>query len=119
MDFLASNCKTYHVTFYKIGVMIIQCCAFGMLIGSYRAQATIVANEFIKNDQDLRNNPTEATIVLYGYCPGSTDLWRVDFRSDHLKLPFRFSFCVLIHVYRDLLLVGSQHPLNEITIHFR
>ena len=51
-----------------------------------------------KNDKDLRKNPTEATLVLYGYCPGSTDLWRVDFRFHDSKFLSQCSFCVLIHV---------------------
>ena len=53
-----------------------------------------------KIDQDLRKNPTEATIVVYGYFPGSTDLWWDDFWSDDLKIPFLFRLCELIHVFR-------------------
>ena len=94
-----------------------------MQIGNYRAYATIPRKEFSKNDQDLRKYPTEATIVMYRYFTGSTDLWWVDRRSDGLKLSFLCSFCVLIHVFHDcesfLLLLGSQHPLSEISAYFR
>ena len=87
-----------------------------MQIGDNRANATIPRNEFSKNDQDLQKNHTESTIVVYGYFPGSMDLWWVDCRSDDLKFPFLFSFCVLIHVFLDCesfsLILGSQHPLS-------
>ena len=63
-----------------------------MQIGNYRAYATIPRNEFSKIDQDLRKNPTEATSVVYGYFPGSTDLWWVYFLSDDLKIPFFSGF---------------------------
>ena len=98
-------------------------CAFSMQIGNYIAYATIPRNEFSKIDQDLRKNPTEATIVVYGYFPGSTDLWWVDFWSDDLKIPLPFRFCVLIYVFRVYesfsLLLGSQHRLGEIFTYFR
>ena len=94
-----------------------------MQISYYRAYATIPRNEFSKIDQDLRKNPTEATIVVYGYFTGSTDLWWVDFWPDDSKIPFLFRFCVLIHVFRVCesfsLLLGSQHPLGEIFAYFR
>ena len=94
-----------------------------MQIGNYRACATILRNEFSENDQDLQMNPTEATVVLYGYRPGSTDLWRVVCQSDDLKSPSLCSFCVLIHVFRNCesfsLLFGSQHPFSEIATYFR
>ena len=54
-----------------------------------------------KNDQDLRKNPTEATIVVYGYFPVFTDLWWVDCSSDDLNFSFLCSFRVLIHVFLD------------------
>ena len=64
-----------------------------MQIGHYRANATIPRNEFSKNDQDMRKNPTEATIIaVYGYFPGSTDLWSVDCRSDDLKFYAVYAF---------------------------
>ena len=43
---------------------IMQFKGFSMQIGNYRAYATISRNEFSKNDEDLRKNPTEETIVL-------------------------------------------------------
>ena len=52
---------------------IMQFCVISMQNGNFRDYATIPRNEFSKNDQDFRKNPTEATIVLYGYCPGATD----------------------------------------------
>ena len=67
-----------------------------MQIGDYRTYATITRNEFSKNDQDLRKTHQEATIVVHEYFSGSTDLYRVDCRSDDLKFPFPCSFCVLI-----------------------
>ena len=68
-------------------------CVFSMQIGDYRAYATILRNEFSENDQDLRNNPTETTmIVVNEYFPGCTDLWWVDCQSDDLEFPFLCSF---------------------------
>ena len=67
---------------------IMNFCAFSMQINNYTACATILRNEISENDQDLLMNPTEATIVLCGYCSGSTDLWRVNCQFDDLKYPF-------------------------------
>ena len=143
MNRLVTNSKTDHRISDKTGVMISQFkiwrhqiektlqsaafvilhfCAFSIQIGNYRAYATIQRNEFSKNNQDLRKNPTEATIVVYGYFPGITDLWWVYCRSDDLKFPFLCRFCVLINVFRDYescsLLLESQHPLSEISTYF-
>ena len=103
-------------------------CAFSMQNGNYRVYTTIPrekgrdlsqsydksrytsrnvkrakvnSSEFSKNDQDLLKNHTETTIVVYGYFPGSTDLWWVDCRSDDFQVPYICSFCVLIYVFRD------------------
>ena len=70
-----------------------------MQIGDYRAYAKIPRKEFSKNDQYLQKNPTGAAIVMYGYFPGSTDLWWIDCRSDDFNFPFLCSFRVLIHVF--------------------
>ena len=99
-----SNRKTYHMISDKIAVAInstIQNWApipreniakrsicnnafvFSMAIGNYRAYATIPRNDFSKNDNYLRKNPTEATIVMYRYFTGSMDLWWVHRRSDY------------------------------------
>ena len=63
-----------------------------------------------------------AIIGWYRYSLGSTDLWRVDCRSNDFKFPSLCSFCVLIHVFRDFesfsLFFGSQHPLSEIVTYF-
>ena len=79
-------------------------------------------NEFSKTDPDLRKNPTEAVIVLYGFCLGSADLWRVDCRYVDLKFPFLYSCYVSILAFRDSesfsLLLGWQHPLSEISTYF-
>ena len=72
---------------------IMHFCAFSMQIGNNRAYATMPRNEFSKIYQDMQKNPTEATIVVYGYFPGSTDLWWVDFWSDHLKFLFFQVLC--------------------------
>ena len=47
---------------------IMQFCVFSMQISNCRAYETILRNEFSKNSKDFRKKPTEATIVLYGYC---------------------------------------------------
>ena len=79
---LVSNCKTYCVIFHKItyrytaqfeigrhqiertsrsaAFVIMQFCAFSMQIGNYRAYPIIPRNEFSKNDQELRQNPSKA-----------------------------------------------------------
>ena len=82
-------------------------CVFSMQIGDYRAYATILRNEFSENDQDLRNNPTETTmIVVNEYFPGCTDLWWVDCQSDDLEFPFLcsfvfwFMFSAIVKIYR-------------------
>ena len=86
MNSLVPNSKTYHVISIKIAVTInsivqnfapsnlenlakrsicnYAICAIGMQIGNYRAYATMPRNEFSTNNQDLRKNPIEATIVL-------------------------------------------------------
>ena len=56
---------------------IMHVCAFSIQIGNHRAYATIPRKELSKNDQDLRKYSTEATIVMYRYFTGSTDLWWV------------------------------------------
>ena len=68
-------------------------CEFCMQIGSHRAYATTLRNELRKNDVGLRKNLTKATIFLYGYCPGSTELCRVDCQSDDLKF---LSLCFFV-----------------------
>ena len=101
MNCLVSNRKTYHVISDKIAIsktaqfkiwrhqierisqiaafVIMHFCSFSMQIGNYRVYATIPRNEFSKIDQDLQKNPTEASIVVYVYFPGFTDLWLDNF----------------------------------------
>ena len=56
-------------------------CAFGVQIGNYRAYATMPRNKFSTNDQDLRNNPTEANClvrvlpVIYRFMVGWLSIW--------------------------------------------
>ena len=91
-------------------------CAFSMQIGNYKVYATIPRNELSKNDQDLRKIHTEATIVFYEYCPGSSNLcsivdlmiWNPLFRA-----VFVFRVCESFS-----LLLRSKHPLSEIYTYF-
>ena len=141
---LVSNCKTYHVISDKIAqrytaqfetgrhqiertlrnavFAIMQFCVFCIQISNKRAYATIRKNEFSKNNQDFRKKPTEATMVLYGYCSMVYGLMTGWLLIWWFYVPFSLQFCVLINVFSDYksfsLPFGLQHPLSYVSTFF-